>query len=237
MPSPAIAVMTKIPGRGPVKTRLARSLGAGVTQQLYAAFVADLDERLVALGLPVLWFHWPPDSARALEVPNASGVFAQRGAALGTRMEAAFEHTFASGYGPVVMLGADVPHVPLEWVARAVSALASGTEVVLGPAIDGGYYLLGLRRPTAVPFRKVPWGRSTVYATTRRRIAAAGLRMEALPSWFDIDEREDIERLAGCLAANPELVLPRTVTALAAAGLMAPQSARRSGSSAQRRGG
>lgn len=229
--------MTRAPGPQPVKTRLARSLGVTTTGELYAAFIGDLDERLAALGVPVLWFYWPPGPAVGIELPNATGLFPQRGADLGARMEAAFTQAFALGYKPVVMLGADVPHVPLDRVAQAIGILASGSEVVIGPAIDGGYYLVGLGRPTSVPFRGVAWGTKTVYATTLERIAAAGLRMDVLPPWFDIDEREDLDRLSACLTENHLLKLPRTVAVLAAAGLMAPQSATRSGSSAHRRGG
>jgi rSAM/selenodomain-associated transferase 1 len=217
--------MTRTPGPGPVKTRLARSLGASTTAALYAAFIGDLDERLGTLGLPALWFHWPPGPAIGLELTNAAGIFPQRGADLGARMEAAFAQTFALGYGPVVMLGADVPHVPLDWITQAIGRLASGTEVVVGPATDGGYYLVGLGRPTSAPFREVAWGTSTVYTTTLERIAAAGLRMHALPAWFDIDEREDLDRLRTCLIENRVLELPRTtaaLAALAAAGLMDP---------------
>ena len=237
MIGPAIAVMAKIPILGSVKTRLARSLGADAARSLYAAFVGDLDERLVALGVPVLWFHWPPGPPAGLETPNAAGVFPQQGADLGARMETAFAQVFALGYGPVVMLGADVPHVPRDRVTRALAALASGTEVVLGPALDGGYYLLGLARPTSVPFRAVAWGTDAVYATTVERVAAAALRMEVLPGWFDLDERGDLDRLTRHLTDDSLLELPRTTAALTAAGLMAPRSARGSGSSARRRGG
>jgi rSAM/selenodomain-associated transferase 1 len=219
MAGPAVAVMTKAPRPGRVKTRLARTLGTGATAALYAAFIGDLDERLAALGVPALWFYWPPGPTSGIELAHAAGVFPQRGADLGDRMEAAFAQAFALGYGPVVMVGADVPHVPLEWIAQAIDGLASGTEVVVGPAADGGYYLVGLSRPVSEPFRGVPWGTSSVYATTLERIATAGLRMDTLPAWFDIDERHDLDRLRTCLAEDRLLELPRTTAALVAAGL------------------
>ncbi len=229
MAGPAVVVMTKAPGSGPVKTRLARTLGASTTAALYAAFIGDLDERLAALGVPALWFYWPPGPASGIELAHAAGVFPQRGADLGERMEAAFAQAFAQGYGPVVMVGADVPHVPLEWIARAIGRLASGTEVVLGPAADGGYYLVGLSHPFSEPFRAVAWGTGSVYATTLERIAAAGLRMDTLPAWFDIDEQQDLDRLTTCLAEDRLLELPRTTAALVAAGLMVSRDTRDSG--------
>jgi rSAM/selenodomain-associated transferase 1 len=217
MPGAAIAVMAKVPRPGRVKTRLAQVLGAAAACRLYAAFIGDLDERLGTLRLPAFWFHWPADQTFGRRLRHARGVFVQRGGDLGERMEAAFHDVFDLGHSPVLMLGADVPHVPLEAIAQGIEGLASGHEVVLGPTADGGYYLIGLNQPTTTPFHEIAWGTEQVYAATLHRSRAAGLRLAELPPWFDLDDVEDLQRLQDCMArCSP--ALHRTMAALAAAG-------------------
>jgi glycosyltransferase A (GT-A) superfamily protein (DUF2064 family) len=95
----------------------------------------------------------------------------------------------------VIVLGADVPHVDLSCVRRAVDALAGDADLVLGPALDGGYYLIGLRAPVPALFAAMPWGTAGVLAATTGRAEALGLRCELLPETFDVDEVADLTRL------------------------------------------
>jgi glycosyltransferase A (GT-A) superfamily protein (DUF2064 family) len=240
---PAVAVMAKVPVPGAVKTRLGHVLGAAAACDLYRAFVGDLDERLATLGHPVLWYHWPEDSAFAGLVTGAKAVVAQHGRDLGERMAAAFDDAFARGFAPVVMLGADVPHVPLSAVSSAIVGLsgretglvdgdladvggvagiadmADIADIVVGPAADGGYYLLGLRQPTPGIFRDIEWGGARVHAATIDRARAQGLLVRELAAWFDLDEVQDLERLMRELENDRSVRLPRTSAALAAMGL------------------
>ncbi len=212
---PVVAVMARVPRFGSVKTRLAAAIGPAAASRLYEAFVGDLDERLADGGFTTLWFHWPDEPFRRC-VPRATAVLAQRGRDLGARMAAAFADAFARGFGPVVMLGADVPHVPLAWVEDAAGRLASDTDIVLGPARDGGYYLIGLREPVTAVFRGVPWGTRDVYQETLNQVAAMGLRASTVPEYFDVDEADDLMRLEAVLRADTGITLPRTRTVLRA---------------------
>lgn len=221
MPAPAVAVMAKVPRPGAVKTRLAGALGSEVACELYRAFVQDLDERLVVLGLPVLWYHWPDDATFARLVPGARVIVPQRGADLGERMAAAFDDAFARALSPTVMLGADVPHVPTGKISEAIGRLQSGAELVLGPAADGGYYLVGLRAPAPALFRDMPWGSDGVYRATRERGEAYGMNVATLTPWFDLDEVGDLHTLARLLERDPGIGLWRTRAGLVRAGIMA----------------
>jgi hypothetical protein len=218
---PVIAVMARVPQRGAVKTRLAAQVGPDLAVELHAAFLGDLDERLDKEGHPTIWFQWPAEPLLRPWVPRALAIHPQRGDDLGERMAAAFADTFAMGHAPVVMLGADAPHFPVARVAESLGALASGREIVLGPAEDGGYYLIGLRRPIVEVFREIPWGTRMVYETTLQRLTTLGITPDVLPPCFDIDDGADLDRLIVLLAAEGAPALPRTEAVLAARGRFA----------------
>jgi hypothetical protein len=142
----------------------------------------------------------------------------QRGADLGARMANAAADAGADGSAGVVLLGTDVPHLDLGALAAACRLLREGAEVVLGPAEDGGYYLLGLRRIRPELFTAMPWGGATVCAETLARCDALGLPPRLLAPTFDVDEAADVARLARLIAAGT-VDLPHTRSALAQAGL------------------
>lgn len=212
--------MAKHPAVGRVKTRLAAAFGAAAACTLYRAFVEDLAARLARLPYPVTWAYWPPDAPFAALLP-AARCRPQEGADLGARMAHALTATFAAGPGPVLVIGADVPHVPDAALGEADEALGQGVDCVLGPALDGGYYLIGVRAAQPALFTGIAWGGPTVLAETRARAAGMGLRTHLLPPTFDVDEPADVERLAALLAREP-LALPRTRAVLAR--LLAPGS-------------
>jgi rSAM/selenodomain-associated transferase 1 len=206
--------MARHPVPGRVKTRLAAAVGADVACALYRAFVLDLAERLAALPYRVTWVHTPADAPFAALVPGAR-CRPQRGRDLGERLGAAIDDALAPGPGPVLAIGADAPHIPAASLAEAASALAGDTDVVLGPAGDGGYYLIGLRAPAPSLFAGIAWSTARVLGATRARAAAAGMRVHLLPPSFDVDEVEDLTRLREVLARG-EVRLPRTAAVLAA---------------------
>ena len=111
-------------------------------------------------------------------------------------------------------MGVDAPHVPLAWWRAGAAALGQGVDVVLGPADDGGYWAIGVRTPQPALFAEIAWGTSTVYAATCDRIARLGVSLARLPSTFDVDEPDDLERLRAALTATPDL-LPATTRVLA----------------------
>jgi rSAM/selenodomain-associated transferase 1 len=203
--------MAKHPAPGRVKTRLARTLGAERACALYRAFVLDLADRLRTLPFPVTWAYEPPDAPFADLVRDAR-VRPQQGADLGERMATAVAAEFAEGASAVVVLGADVPHVAGASIVEAFERLAT-VDVVLGPARDGGYYLIGLVTPVHALFTGIAWGATGVFAITHARARALGLAVHVLPETFDVDEPEDLERLETLLDRG-EVALPHTTEVL-----------------------
>jgi hypothetical protein len=104
--------------------------------------------------------------------------------------------------------------VPAANLARAARSLRAGKDLVLGPAADGGYYLIGLGRPLPSLFAEIPWGTGDVLAATRTRARALGLRTHLLPPSFDVDEVDDLRRLRAAIVSG-EADLPRTAAILA----------------------
>src|SRR5262249_9880830 len=117
--------------------------------------------------------------------------------------------------GAVVVIGADAPHLPAARLDEAAHALREGADLVLGPADDGGYYLIGLARPVPELFSGISWGSADVLAATRARAASLGLRTRLLPGGFDVDEPADLVRLRTAIVEGG-VDLPRTAALLAA---------------------
>jgi rSAM/selenodomain-associated transferase 1 len=115
----------------------------------------------------------------------------QEGNDLGTRMHASFMTLFANGFKHVALIGTDVPSLPLTHYRQALDQLATH-DLVLGPARDGGYYLIGLTRPVGELFHDIPWSTDRVLATTRERAADKGLKTALLPAWRDVDTVDDL---------------------------------------------
>jgi rSAM/selenodomain-associated transferase 1 len=213
-----VVVMAKYPEPGTVKTRLARQVGAAGAAELTASFMRDLDARLGASGLAVVWAVWPASAPFERVLPGAR-CLAQEGADLGERMAKVAARVLAEQRRPVVLLGADVPHVDIALVRTAGTSLAQKeVEFVLGPADDGGYYLLGLRRLVPAVFEGMDWGGRGVCAETEARLAALGVRYRLLQTNFDVDEPADLVRLAGLMRAG-RIALPHTAAALTRLGL------------------
>ena len=211
--------MARHPVAGRVKTRLAAVLGADAACALYRAFVLDLAERLGAMPYAVTWAYTPPDAPFPELLPGA-GCRPQRGRDLGERLTGAIGEEFAAGPGPVIAIGADAPHIPAAALAEAAATLAHGADVVLGPAADGGYYLIGLGRPAPDLFAGIAWGTAGVLEATLARAGAAGLAPHLLPPSFDVDQPADLARLRALLARG-EVSLPRTTGVMAGLDLRA----------------
>lgn len=195
----ALVVMTKAPEPGRSKTRLVPPLTYAEAADLARALLADQLENLARFAGARRFIAFTPATAAGFFAGCAAQgfqSFAQRGDDLGERMANAFGDLFARGFGSVVLIGGDLPAVPLEVFERAYAALASAAaEVVLGPSADGGYYLIGMNRLVAGIFDGIVWSRADVLARTREKCTALGLSCEILPAWYDIDKPEDLERL------------------------------------------
>ncbi|HYR97147.1 MAG TPA: TIGR04282 family arsenosugar biosynthesis glycosyltransferase [Candidatus Binatus sp.] len=204
--------MAKYPVPGRVKTRLARVLGPERACELFRAFILDLADRLRPLPYRVTWAYSPP-AAPFPRLVGGARCRAQRGRDLGARMAHALAAEFAERRQSVLVIGADTPHVPEATLAEAATMLCGRADLVLGPAADGGYYLIGLRAPAPSLFTGITWGTDGVLAATLERAGVRGLRTHLLPSSFDIDEVDDLVRLRALIAGG-HVDLPRTALLL-----------------------
>jgi uncharacterized protein len=202
-----LGVMARAPVSGQCKTRLAKVLGAEAAARLYGAMLADSFEaygragadRQVVLAAP------EEDGVATLGnlAPSGWEVVGQEGANLGERLARAACALGADG-SAVVLVDSDSPTVPIEPVARALQRLAGPRRALLGPCVDGGYYLVGLTTPEPGVFRNIPWSTPGVLAATRARCAELSISLEELPPWYDVDEPADLERFRAELARHPD---------------------------------
>jgi rSAM/selenodomain-associated transferase 1 len=199
MTRPVCIVMVKAPRAGAVKTRLTPPLPAAEAAALAACFARDTLAGLRSVVPEVIVAYAPSDGRAQLEALFSTDKLLwleQRGEGLGARIESAAAHAAALGRSPVVVVGTDSPTLPLQFVGRAVGALAEGEcDVALGPTEDGGYYLAGLRQPAGGLFRDVAWSTPLAYRQTADNAARAGLRTLELPRWYDVDTPADLLRL------------------------------------------
>lgn len=188
-----LGVFVKLPQPGAVKTRLVPSLGAQAAAELYEALVEAVLAGTEPRGeYERLVYYAPAEAAEAMRAWLPGGrLRRQCEGDLGTRMADAFARAFARGAGRVAIVGSDVPGLTRETVVNAFSAL-DGRDVVLGPAHDGGYYLIALREAHAGLFREVSWSTASVLAQTLDRAAHAGLSVATLPPLRDVDTLDDL---------------------------------------------
>ena len=187
--------MARYPRAGDVKSRLAASLGAAPAAAIYRAFLADLRR----LSEDPRWtFHWsfcPGDAPFASEIGGGCPAFAQTDGDLGARMAGAIGRLIGEGYRHVVLVGSDVPQLSVDRVARAFTLLADGAPVVLGPAEDGGYYLVGARDRVPAIFGDIAWGTSAVLDETLAAAERASIPVDLIEPTYDIDTVADLDRL------------------------------------------
>lgn len=198
-----LVVFAKPPEPGQVKTRLFPALKPSDAAWLYLAFLTDLTQELLD-GPYQLHFAWALEDGAQL--PKHVGVVSERqaGGDLGERLYQAF----AAGLAEVpamVVVGSDAPELRKSRVVAAFEQLEAGREVVLGPAADGGYYLIGLSRAglSRRLFEGIPWSTDSVLAESLARCREAGLTPALLPRGYDIDTPADLDALAARLAKAP----------------------------------
>jgi rSAM/selenodomain-associated transferase 1 len=217
----ALAVMAKAPIAGEVKTRLCPPLRPAEAAALARCFLQDRVEQVTALGVadPVVSFA-PAARGRELRALLPAGVrlYPQARGDLGARLDTLLTGLLAEGYAGAIALGTDTPTLPTAYLEEACAVLAApDADVVLGPSEDGGYYLIGLRRPAPALFGDMPWSTAAVCAETLARAHAAGRRVRLLPPWFDVDRAPDLARLRAP-APSAAFAPRRTLAYLAALG-------------------
>ena len=205
----ALAIMTKAPQAGKVKTRLIPPLTATEAAELNVSFLRDLGRSILqasrhsaAKGVGV----YTPAGAHAAYEGVFSDEFVlipQRGHDFGERLIFAAEDLFKFGFESVCLINSDSPTVPASSFVEAAKALATpGERVVLGPSDDGGYYLIGLKRTHRRMFQEIDWSTERVLDQTKERAAEIGIAVHELPAGFDVDDRAALARLCEELFAD-----------------------------------
>jgi hypothetical protein len=200
----AIAVMAKQPEPGNVKTRLCPPLAPRQAADLSEAFFLDTVSLVSGIEKTDIFVAYDPDTALdffSRMTPAFVKFVAQGQGDLGARLSGISSHVFSHGYKKLVILASDTPHLPGDIIRLAFTRL-DGTDVILGPCDDGGYYFIGLRFPAPGLFEGIPWSTSRVLDLTIGRAREAGMTYELLPPCYDIDTWEDAKRLMKDLKVN-----------------------------------
>ncbi len=198
MQKDTLILFIKYPDRGEVKSRLAGSIGEERARTLYRFFVEDLLDTLSVQEIRLRLYFEPRDAKDDVSrwLGNRYDLFPQRRGDLGEKMREAFEETFQQGYHSALLIGSDVPDLPADIFKQGFDAL-SVHDAVLGPSMDGGYYLIGFRDDTFRPeiFEGMPWSANAVFQKTLEVFIALGDMVHILPPWRDIDVIEDLKAL------------------------------------------
>jgi len=203
----ALGVMTKAPRAGEVKTRLIPPLTPEEAAALNISFLRDTTSaistavqmrktaRQNACGAAV---YTPPGAEEAYAdiLPRHFVLIPQRGGSFGERLLFAAEDLFKCGFNSVCLIDSDSPTVRPEIFVQAVQFLYSpGDRVVIGPSDDGGYYLIGLKKPHREIFERIDWSTARVFEQTRERAKGTSLEVKLLPTCYDVDDPAALRRL------------------------------------------
>jgi rSAM/selenodomain-associated transferase 1 len=218
----ALVIFAKAPIPGEVKTRLCPPLTPDEAATLHGSFVLDMLERTkLAVAKLQLPFHrylaCAPSSElvffKIMEERQGVRLLDQVGEDLGQRMHRTFVDLFARGYKQVLIVGTDIPTLPLS-VYQEAFAMLGRSDVVLGPALDGGYYLIGLNQPAEKLFAGVPWSTDQVLAVTQQQAKKLGLSVGLTTAWRDVDTIADLQLLIReCQEDNKKPKQDRTFSA------------------------
>lgn len=186
----------KDPAHGAVKTRLASAVGKTIAQDLYVNFIHDMLSQLEKADYPFFICVHPEDALERLKtlLGEKHQYLPQRGDDLGQRMEHCFRNAFSRGFRRVIVIGSDVPDLPEEIIGNAFRFLNT-FDCVIGPSLDGGYYLIGFRRDSLLPeaFRGIQWGTDIVLKKTTDILRIHHVSVHLLQTWRDIDTLEDLK--------------------------------------------
>jgi rSAM/selenodomain-associated transferase 1 len=203
-------VVAKAPVAGRGKTRLVPPLSGDQATSLQRALLLDTIAacRREAGDVRLLVASENERSTLAVVVPGTP-IEVQRGTGLADALRHGVSDHLTGG--PVAIISSDLPGLPAGSIAEARDALAAGADVVLGPAMDGGYWLVAMRAAHEAPFHDIPWSTPAVWAVTLRRCREAGLRVHALEPWRDVDTYAD---LAACRDELEPALAPRSARVL-----------------------
>ena len=204
-PDSRIAVFAREPILGKVKTRLSAALGEEGALALYQQMLARIGACISASQLARLdlWVTSNPSHESFLSICNELNIYIQNGDDLGAKMAFTCDHTLvAEAAQSVLIVGTDCPVMDAAYLDSALTRLQAGSDVVIGPAEDGGYVLIGMRRPLPALFADIPWGTDRVLAETLTKLEALSINYHLLPTLWDVDTPADLPRLQ---TLNPSL--------------------------------
>ena len=188
----------KYPEKGKVKSRLASVIGDKPAANLYRDFITQMLSTLKRGDFPFYICFYPKNALKGLRewLGGQYQYIPQKGKDLGERMRNGFIGAFEIGFRRVVLIGSDIPDLPLEFVEEAFTSLKK-KDAVIGPALDGGYYLIGFKDKTFSPqvFEGMAWGTETVFGETMNILKKLMQNVHTLPYRRDIDTIEDLRKL------------------------------------------
>jgi rSAM/selenodomain-associated transferase 1 len=198
----AIAVMAKASIAGSTKTRLVPPLTEEEAATLNTVFLRDAADNILAAAAFANisgWMAYAPTGSQPFfraHLPDSIGLLETVAPTLGECLFHASAMFLEAGHAAVCLINSDSPTLPVGYLIAAATALAAaGDRVVLGPSTDGGYYLIGLKRPHAEVFENIAWSTDQVFVQTRMRATALGLPIVELPTWYDVDDAEALQVL------------------------------------------
>jgi rSAM/selenodomain-associated transferase 1 len=184
------------PASGTVKSRLAQVLGKEIAADLYKSFVLDMLTALEKKDFPLSICFYPGDALADIKrvLGDHYRYQPQQGVDLGGRMVHCLSTVFAAGVNRAVLIGSDVPDVPIAIINEAFASLQR-VDTVIGPALDGGYYLIGFAKDNFTPevFKGLPWGTETILQQTIDKLKNLRRTIHLLPPWEDIDTLKDLK--------------------------------------------
>jgi uncharacterized protein len=200
----ALLVVAKQPAPGQTKTRLTPPLTPEQAAELYKAFLCDTLNLIRRVPEVNPFIAYLPTEAKGYfrSLAPDFNLIPQLGPDLGARLDFALTHCLMNGHQQAVIMDSDSPTLPADYLVQAFTALETA-DVVLGPCEDGGYYLIGLKRPTPRLLREVKMSTPNVVRDTLALAAAENLRLAQLPPWYDVDTLAELERLRAELNVLP----------------------------------
>jgi rSAM/selenodomain-associated transferase 1 len=202
-PDLRILLFAREPVPGKVKTRLHQAIGMDAAYELHCAMLRyQVNTILTSRLAPMeLWVSGNPDNPELNSLGLTDCTFQQSGSDLGQRMQSAVLDA-RSRARAVLLVGTDCPSVNREYLESALQGLQAGKPLIIGPAEDGGYVLMGIGGNWPALFEGIPWGTDKVLDLTLQRARQLDLQVEQLPGRWDVDRPEDLERL---LSLDPPL--------------------------------
>lgn len=197
----AVAIVCKTPASGQSKTRLSPPLRPDECAAISSCFIRDLSQTIQSLAddgdVQGCAIYTPLGSEAALRrlLPDTFELILQGEGGLGARLLKATADLLAAGYAGAILVGSDSPTLPKAILREAADAVRHGDNVVLSPALDGGYTLIGLSRPHRRLFDDMPWSTEAVYRITLARAAELGLPVVNVPAWYDVDDAASFQML------------------------------------------